>query len=440
MQLRIRLSSGLLALFLALSALSGSRADSGSPPVPAWAPTDPTQTAPQRRGAVMAYDTANAEAVLFGGTSNGSLLLTATYLWNGTLWSAQTPNPSPPGRRGAVMAYDSGDHKTVLFGGDPGTTPFLSDTWLWDGTTWSESCGQAGSPCGSSGCGTAGQPVCLGARAGASMAYDAAHGKTVLFGGSAGPGGGLNDTWLWDGSSWSESAAIGPSARRGAEMAYDPIHQRVVLFGGTSPMGFLADTWSWDGSSWSPVCGAAPAPACGPSTCGGASQTACLTGRAGGAMAFDAATGTLVYFGGGGGAGLLQETWRLSGSNWEQQTTRGLPPARHSTSMVGDPVHGGTVLGGGSGAGVLADTWILREPQTGDVNVDGRRTSTDALCVLRQVALLAATTACPTVPAAPPTPADVNGDGVVDATDALCVLRAVAQLSATAACPLLGQP
>lgn len=31
---------------------------------------------------------------------------------------------------------------------------------------------------------------------------------------------------------------------------------------------------------------------------------------------------------------------------------------------------------------------------------------------------------------------DVNGDGHVNATDALCVVRIVAQLSSTAACPI----
>jgi hypothetical protein len=68
----------------------------------------------------------------------------------------------------------------------------------------------------------------------------------------------------------------------------------------------------------------------------------------------------------------------------------------------------------------------------GDVNGDGVRNSTDALCILRDVAALPSTGACPSP--LPGTP-DVNGDGHVNATDALCVLRAVAALAVTIACP-----
>lgn len=92
----------------------------------------------------------------------------------------------------------------------------------------------------------------------------------------------------------------------------------------------------------------------------------------------------------------------------------------------------------------------------GDVNGDGSTTAVDALCTLRGVAQLPATTSCPA--AAEQTSvdvvvtntngqngllsggftynnADVNGDGSVTAVDALCTLRIVAGLPATAGCP-----
>jgi hypothetical protein len=63
------------------------------------------------------------------------------------------------------MTYDTGRARCVLFGGpDPAFSP-LDDTWDWDGNTWSA--GQPGPP----------------ARSFASMAHDAARGRTVLFGG-----------------------------------------------------------------------------------------------------------------------------------------------------------------------------------------------------------------------------------------------------------------
>jgi YVTN family beta-propeller protein len=73
----------------------------------------------------------------------------------------------------------------------------------------------------------------------------------------------------------------------------------------------------------------------------------------------------------------------------------------------------------------------------GDVNLDGQVSATDALCVLRLVASLPVTNACPQTPATA-VMADVNQDGHVTATDALCVLRQVAQLPATNACPVFG--
>ena len=72
----------------------------------------------------------------------------------------------------------------------------------------------------------------------------------------------------------------------------------------------------------------------------------------------------------------------------------------------------------------------------GDVNLDGSVSAVDALCVLRQVARLAATGACPQT-ASTRVMADVNADSQTNAVDALCVLRLVAQLAATNACPIL---
>src|SRR5690349_24646789 len=44
------------------------------------------------------------------------------------------------------------------------------------------------------------------ARWGASMAYDAATGNVVLFGGSRGSGNVLRDTWVWNGAIWAKRA------------------------------------------------------------------------------------------------------------------------------------------------------------------------------------------------------------------------------------------
>src|SRR5690606_19962332 len=77
----------------------------------------------------------------------------------------------------------------------------------------------------------------------------------VLFGGNAGDlGFPLADTWEWDGNQWTlHIPETSPPARSFAGMVYDGARKRVVLFGGRSSgqtVEFLDDTWEWDGTTW----------------------------------------------------------------------------------------------------------------------------------------------------------------------------------------------
>jgi hypothetical protein len=79
------------------------------------------------------------------------------------------------------------------------------------------------------------------------IAYDASHSQIVLFGGSYTA---TSDTWIWDGSDWSQSMPThAPSRRFAMGMAYDQAHGQVVLFGGGNGK-YLGDTWTWDGTDW----------------------------------------------------------------------------------------------------------------------------------------------------------------------------------------------
>src|SRR5215467_7602996 len=49
------------------------------------------------------------------------------------------------------------------------------------------------------------------------------------------------------------STSNAPSGRASAAMAYDPVSNKIVLFGGFGLSGYLNDTWTFDGTTWTKV-------------------------------------------------------------------------------------------------------------------------------------------------------------------------------------------
>jgi photosystem II stability/assembly factor-like uncharacterized protein len=127
------------------------------------------------------------------------------------------------------------------------------------------------------------------------MAYDAATGTVVMFGGNCTGSGGpyCNDTWTWNGTTWTQQApATSPPGQWWPVMAYDAATATVVEFGGDENGRILNDTWTWDGTTWTQQHPATSPPA-----------------RYATQMAYDAATGTVVMFGGQGRKKMLHDTW-----------------------------------------------------------------------------------------------------------------------------------
>ena len=190
----------------------------------------------------------------------------------------------------------------VLFGGYDQTGSNRYDTWTWDGTTRTEfpSTGAGDLPP------TVGPKTPLGAVmasvkdkcyfidvdgemytwSGASWdtvnqgsvvppprysGVAAAQGDKLVFFGGVLPGNLANipptllgDTWIWDGSAWTQSTAPGPAPRDSAMMA--SYGDTVALFGGqgvpdaNDVPSFLGDTWTWNGSQWTQMSGVGPSP------------------------------------------------------------------------------------------------------------------------------------------------------------------------------------
>ena len=74
-------------------------------------------------------------------------------------------------------------------------------------------------------------------------------------------------------------------------------------------------------------------------------------------MAYDAATGTVVLFGGMAAAAALGDTWTWDGTTWTKQAPAASPPARYAASMAYDAATGNVVLFGGvNGRGLRSAT------------------------------------------------------------------------------------
>lgn len=285
-----------------------------------WLPVgDPSA----RKSAGLVYDDAIAGLVLFGGSGDG-LRFGDTWQRHGKGWVQRTVvlgTPEPSRRVAPGFAYDSARQRVVLHGGQS-SVGSLGDTWEWDGKFWRDRTPTA----------SAERPS---ARSAVPIVFDAARGRTVLFGGESLSLGFLDDTWTWDGARWeSHAVASRPPPREDHALAYDAIRQRVVLVGGRNLAGPLRDTWEWDGVTWMQRSTASDPPA-----------------RSHAAMAYDAARARVVLFGGRNAEGVaLRDLWEWDGTTWTDRTASELtdwPEARDELALAYDPGRQRIVLIGG---------------------------------------------------------------------------------------------
>jgi hypothetical protein len=288
----------------------------------------------------VAYDSQRGRVVLFaGGNPNQpATFFGDTWEWDGSYWT-QMEDIGPAPRSGHAMVYDSGLQRTFVFGGAAAGAN-KNDTWQWDGEEWTQLADSGPSP-----------------RFSHAMAFDPGRNRTVLFGGvtSVSPEGALSvlqDTWEFDGDTWTQQQDAGPPGRGSHAMAYDLSSGRVVLFGGNPARD---DTWAWDGKTWVQIAEFGP------------------PGRENAAMAL-LPTG-LVLFGGAASGTLFGDTWEFGGKLWIQKQDIG-PKARFGHALVFDFLRNRLVLFGGTAgnqgndpSALLGDTWEHLEDSPPPVSV-----------------------------------------------------------------------
>jgi hypothetical protein len=100
-------------------------------------------------------------------------------------------------------------------------------------------------------------------RSGAGLVADPAHHVLVLFGGH-GLDGDLDDTWTWDGTTWTrQNPPNSPVAQENPRLVYDGTRGRVLLIGGALRFGeqmrpLETEMWIWDGHTWQPDASVSP--------------------------------------------------------------------------------------------------------------------------------------------------------------------------------------
>lgn len=294
-----------------------------------------SKSAPSPRfGAAMAYDGRDGYVVLFGGALNlaGSRGVNDTWKFANGSWTNLSLTHAPGPRTDASITYDPVDRSLVLFGGyDPLTFAALRDTWEFSAGKWTL-------------VGTSGPST----RSNAMMAYDAKDHYVLMFGG-VNPNlfVVLNDTWKFVHGSWSKvNTSVAPPGRMGGVMAYDAAIGHVLLFGGDSSVKFLDDTWRYLNGTWARL-----HPAVHPSA------------RALGSGAYLPPGRCFIVFGGtNSGANIANfvDTWKYSNATWTNLTAGGSPPARSDASASYDPVTGSMLLVGGENrTQTFNDTWSL---------------------------------------------------------------------------------
>ncbi|HSY51506.1 MAG TPA: kelch repeat-containing protein [Thermoanaerobaculia bacterium] len=350
-----------------------------------WTKITLTSFAGRYYGEALTYDPDHQVVVLFGGAQLVGPLLSATYTYTNTVWQGAGDLDFPAPRSLFMFLSDPVHNVIYLYGGLNDATSFFdfwiyqngqfhpnldgtqpsacslplgvfdtdrqkvvmfcsdSSTWEFDGAAWTQFDSSKTAP---------------PAHEWGSLAYDQSLKKTVFFGGfDPSNNSYLDQTWTYDGTSWTQVTKNPPTSRSHASIWYDPTLKKTLIYGGigrltsTDRLTRYSDMWSFDGTGWTAV-----VPAATPGM------------RYGALTAIDPTTNHALIFGGirvdtdptnNQVQVYANDMWDWDGTKWTQINTAAVPPPRENAGLALDPLRNQLIMFGGYSGFYLSDVWTL---------------------------------------------------------------------------------
>lgn len=273
-----------------------------------WVQVFPETLPPARSAHAMVYDSARHRIIVFGGRKEATVLRQKfglhgdTWAWQNGEWSDLAPGTAPEARFYQGMAYDRDRDRVILYGGfnygTDGALQALFDTWEYDGDNWTR-VAQSGPELS--------KPL---------LVFDAVRHETLMLG---------TDTaakpamyrWNDEASRWDAMTPPAlPACVNEAQLVYQTHNQKPLLAGGLCASSGLADeTYEWDGDTWTKVTHP---------------KGYATTREVDSAMAYDTAAQQVVRFGGHNSLAAVPDSLTnvYRNTRWRSVTTSGNPSPR----------------------------------------------------------------------------------------------------------------